>query len=679
MKHPAARGLLAAALAALSASSGAALDVAGLDRSVDACGDLYLHANKMWIDSTPIPADRAAWGPSQEMDQRNEKILLHAIEQEAKTPYNLRKYARGTPEWMAIQYYASGMDMKTIDKHRYRPLLPLLERANAVDSPAALARTLGYLHTKGIGAGFSFSVDPDRKDSTRYLADISQGGLGLPDRDYYFLDDERSKGVREKYRKHVARMFELLDDAPDVAARSADTVVALETEFARASMTASERRDVDKTYSKETIAELAAAAPGFPWAEYFAALGAAGVEQVNVAQPTFFAAFARLAQERTADWKTYLRWQIIHAGADKLPASFEDANFDFYERELKGVQAPPPRSRRVLKVIGGPYGAQGVGMALGRIFVGEAFPPAAKARALELVNNVKAALRERLKAAAWMSEETRRVSLEKLAAMVTKIGYPDTWREYGYAQIGRGLFLENWLASNNLDHRRDVARIGKAVDRGEWFMSPHIVNAYYNPSANEIVFPAAILQPPFFDAQADDALNYGAIGMVIGHEITHGFDDRGRRFDKDGNLRDWWTAEDGQRYNERARVIEQQYASYEGVDGVKPNGTLTLGENISDIGGLKIAYDALQKAKKGKPTAKIEGLTPEQRFFLSYAQIWRSTMRPELERKLLLTDQHSLPRLRVRGPLAHMPEFARAFSCDAAKTVMPEGVKSAIW
>jgi putative endopeptidase len=678
MKPAAARGALAAALAAASLPLHAALDVAGLDRGIDACADFYQFANRTWLQSTPIPTDRARWGTFEIIDQRNEKILLGAIERELK-PGAEHRYAPGTPEWMALQYYQSGMDAARVEAQGTRALQPLFERAQASATPAQLAATLGYLHARGIGAGFNYSVDPDRKNSTRYQLELSQGGLGLPDRDYYFLGDERSTRLREGYRKHVARMFELAGDTPEAAARNADTVLGLETELAKASMTATERRDVDKTYNRRTVAELAAAAPGFPWAGYLDALGARDVGDLNVSQPEFFKAFARLAAERAADWGTYLRWHIVHDAATKLPRRFEEENFDFYERQFKGVKVAPPRERRVLRIVAGPFGDQGVGMAVGRIFVGEAFPPAAKARALELITHVKAALRDRLAAADWMTEETRRRSLEKLAVMQVKIGYPDKWRDYSGADIGRGEFVDNWLASNRFDARREVGRIGQPVDRGEWLMSPHVVNAYYNARGNEIVFPAAILQPPYFDMSADDALNYGGIGMVIGHEITHGFDDRGRRFDKDGNLRDWWTAEDGRRYNERARLIERQYASFDGVEGVKPNGKLTLGENISDVGGLKIAYDALQKTLDGKPPATIDGLTPEQRFFLSFAQGWRTNARLEWERNSLLTGQHSLPRFRVRGPIAHMPEFARAFSCDASKTLLPESAKTRIW
>jgi predicted metalloendopeptidase len=679
MKRLFPRAALAATLSALVPGAHAALDVAGIDRSVDACSDFYQFANKSWLAATAIPDDRARWGTMEVIDQRNEKILLATITGELRKSQKDQKYARGTPEWMALEYYKSGMNTNRIEYHHYRVLIPIFERAAAVSTPAEIAATLGYLHTNGIGAGFSYSVDPDRKNSTRYLLELSQGGLGMPDRDYYFLDDERSKKLREGYRAHVRRMFELLEDPPEVAARNADGVIALETELARVSMTATERRDIDKTYNRKTVAELSAEVPGFPWGAYLDALQARNVADLNVAQPEFFKAFARLAGDRSYDWKNYMRWQIVHAAASKLPKRFEDEHFDFFERQFKGVQTPPPRHRSVLRTIGGPYGSEGVGMAIGRIFVNETFPPEAKKRALELVNNVKAALQDRIKAASWMTEETRKRSLEKLATMQVKIGYPDKWREYAGAKIGQGKFLENWLASNQFDHQRDVMRIGKAVDKGEWLMSPHIVNAYYNQAANEIVFPAAILQPPYFDANADDAVNYGGIGMVIGHEITHGFDNRGRRFDKDGNMRDWWTADDEKRYNERATVIENQYAAMDGVEGVKPNGTLTLGENISDVGGLKIAYDALQKALKGKPRPLVDGLTPEQRFFLSFAQGWRSSARLEYERNALLTGQHSLPRFRVRGPLAHMPEFAKAYSCDAAKTMVRDGARNAIW
>jgi putative endopeptidase len=679
MKLPALPRATCAALALAMAPAHAALDVAGIDRSLDACTDFYNYSNKSWLQATTIPGDRARWGTFEIIDQRNEKVLLAAIEAERKRPTAEKKYPRGSPEAMAVEYYASGMDMKRINRVAHGPLLPLLGQASKVRTPEDLARALGALHSKGIGAGMAFESEPDRKDSTRYLAVLRQGGLGLPDRDYYFLDDERSKKLREGYRAHVTHMFELMGDKPGEAARHAETVIALETELARASMTAVERRDEIKVYNKMTLAQLAEQAPGLPWKAYFEAIGAPNLQELNVAQPEFMKALARLAGEKRDAWPTYLRWHIFRAAAPKLPERFENEAFDFYQRQFRGVKTQPPRERRVLQSVGGPYGAEGVGFAIGKIFVDETFPPEAKARALELITNVKAALADRLRAADWMTEETRKRSLEKLATMQIKIGYPDKWRDMSTAKVGAKPYLENWLASNEFEHQREVSRIGQPVDKTEWLISPHIVNAYYNQTANEIVFPAGILQPPYFDAKADDAVNYGGIGMVIGHEITHGFDDRGRRYDKDGNLRDWWTPEDERRYAERAQVIERQYTAMDGVDGVTPNGKLTLGENISDIGGLKIAYDALQKALQGKPRPLIDGLTPEQRFFLSFAQGWRSNARLEWERNSLLTGQHSLPRFRVRGPLAHMPEFAKAFSCDASRALLQDATRNAIW
>jgi putative endopeptidase len=669
------RVLAAAFLATFAAATPAALDVASFDRSIDPCADFYQYVNHNWLQSTEIPADRSAWGTGAIVDQRNESLLLAALDGALTRPLP----PAGTKR-KVLQFYASGMDLAAIDKAGLAPLKAHLDRIAATRDAAGLAGTLGALHVQGVGAGFEFDVRQDAKDSTRYLAEIVQGGLGLPDRDYYFNEDVRSKALREGYRKHVAAMFELAGDKPEAAARNAETVFALETELARASMTAVERRDVDKTYNKTKVSQLASQAPGFPWEAYFKALGLTNLSEVNVAQPEFFQAFAKLAAERpAADWQTYMRWHLLHGAATKLPEPFAQANFDFYDAQLQGVKTRPPRPRQVLLTVGGRYGSEPMGQGLGEVFVEVAFPPEAKARALELVKNVKAALGDRLREVDWMSEETRKRALEKLAAMQIKIGYPDQPRDYADADVGPYTFAENWLRANAFEHRRTTRRLGGPIDRGEWMMGPHIVNAYYSSRGNEIVFPAAILQPPYFDAKADDALNYGAIGMVIGHEITHGFDDRGRRFDAQGNLRDWWTEEDAKRYVERAQKVERQYAGFDGAEGVKVNGKLTLGENISDVGGLKIAYLALQKALKDKPRDKIDGYTPEQRFFLSYAQQWRNRTRLERERLLLATDSHSPPRYRVSGVIAHMPEFARAFSCDANRTLLSEADRANIW
>jgi putative endopeptidase len=676
MKRPNTRAALAGVLTSFACASPAALDVAGLDAGIDACTDFYGHANRKWLEATQIPDDRSSWGTGAIVDRRNEQVLTAALEEALGKPLP----PKGSAQRKAIEYYASGMDTAAIEKAGLAPLDPLMKRIAAVAGPAELAATLAYLHVQGVGAGFSFGVQQDAKDSTRYLADISQGGLGLPERDYYFKDDERTKQQREAYVKHVARMFELAGDGPEAAARNAATVLALETELARSSRTRTALRDQEKNYNKRTIAALSAEAPAFPWDTYFTSLGIRNLKAVNVGQPEFFEALARLATEKSpAEWQAYLRWHVLNATASKLPEKFEQQDFAFSQGVMKGVKTQPTRSRRVIITVGGPYGEQPMGQALARIFVDKAFTPEAKARSQVLITNVKAALGDRLKTVDWMGDETRTKALQKLASMQVKIGYPDKWRDYSTADVGPHSYVENWLRANQFDHARDVKRIASPVDRTEWWMSPYVVNAYYDARKNEIVFPAGILQPPFFDAKADDALNYGGIGMVIGHEITHGFDDSGRKFDARGNMADWWTAADAKRYEERAARMERQYSQFEGVEGLRVNGKLTLGENISDLGGLKIAYLAMQRALKDKPQGPLDGLSQEQRFFLSYAQTWRNRQRPEQERLYIQTDTHSPPRFRVRGPLANMPEYARAFSCDPAKALLVESERANIW
>jgi putative endopeptidase len=668
--------LLAAVAATLAFPAGAAIDLAGIDKSIDACTDFYRYTNRQWLETTEIPGDRARWGTFEIIAQRNEKLLVAAFDEAMKKPLP----PEGTMERKVFQFYASGMDTAAIERSGLKPLEPAFALARSVKGPADLPRVIARFHAWGIEAPFDFGVSQDAKDSTRYLVDLTQAGLGMEDRDYYFLEDERSKKLRDGYAKLVEKMFVLAGESPEAAAKAAATVMSLETELARASMTALERRDVDKTYNKMTLAKFAEGSPGFGWREYFTALGARDVPELDVNQPEFMKAFARLAAERpAAEWQTYLRWHALRVYARTLPAKFEDAYFDYYSRQFQGVKEPPPRHRRVFQMMGGNFGQDRIGHGIGKVYVDRAFPPEAKAKALELIVNVKSALEDRLKRVDWMTEETRARSLEKAAAMKIKIGYPDRWRDFSTMQVGAKSFAENYMAAAEYDLRRQLARIGKPVDRDDWWMSPHIVNAYYNSSNNEIVFPAAILQPPYFDKDADPAYNYGGIGMVIGHEITHGFDNRGRRFDKDGNLRDWWTAEDSRRYEERAKKVAAQYSGFEGVEGVKVSGDLTLGENISDIGGMKIAYDAMQKALEKKPQGPIQGLTQQQRFFIAFSQAWRARARTEWEVNALRTGQHSLPRFRVKGPIAHMPEFAQAFSCAPEKALLTEGERANIW
>ena len=673
MKRPRLHRALAAAASLAACCATATLDVAGLGRGVDPCADFYRFANQRWLDSVEIPKDRPRWGAFDQLDERNMQVLVAALDEAARS-----LPPASTPQGKVARFYASGMDTPGIEKAGTKPIAPLLARADSVVDAVGVARTLAYLHQHGIDAGFAFAVRPDAKESTRYLAQVTQAGLGLPDRDDYFRDDPRSKEIREAYRRHVAKTFQLAGADVKAAERYAAQVWEMEGFLAKYSMTAVERRDIDKTYNKMTVAQLAELAPGFPWREYFASLGAADLADVNVAQPEFAKTVGKLVDHYEL-WRTYLRWQVLRAASPSLPEAFAAEHFGFYEGLLRGRKARPPRSREVIEAIGGRYGSEPMGQAVAIVFVDRAFSAESKARMQSMVANIKAALAERLRTVEWMSDETRARALEKLAAMGVKIGYPDRWRDYTDADLGAYPYVENWMRAKGFIVRRDVSRIGRAVDQTEWFMGPHIVNAQYNASGNEIIFPAGILQPPFFDPKADDAVNYGGIGVVIGHEITHGFDDRGRRFDAKGNLTDWWTAQDASRYVERAGRVERQYDGYVGVESIHVNGRLTLGENISDVGGTKIAYLALQRALEGGPREAIDGLTPEQRFFLSFAQIWRARSRDENERLQLRTDGHSPPRFRVAGVIANLPEFAAAYSCPAGKPLLSESQRANIW
>ena len=490
------------------------------------------------------------------------------------------------------------------------------------------------------------------------IAYAGQGGLGLPDRDYYLKTDDESKEIREKYLAHVQKMFALMGEDPAKAAADAKTVMDLETKLAEASMTRVERRDPDATYNRKTPDELAKLTPHFSWTAYFKAVGLAPTA-VNVAQPKFFGAFDKELQATPLpQWKTYLRWHLITAAAPALPKRFVDEDFDFYSKTLTGTPENEPRWKRCVASADGE-----LGFAAGKAYVKDYFPPDAKARADAMVRNLIAALREDLKTLPWMGEETRKQALEKLATFNPKIGYPEKWRDYASLQIDRGPYVLNLQRAEEFEFRRQIGKIGKPVDRQDWQMTPPEVNAYYDPQLNEIVFPAGILQPPFFDAQADDAVNYGAMGAVIGHEMTHGFDDQGRKFDAQGNLRDWWTAQDAKNYEERSKCVEAQYDSYV-YDGQHVNGKLVLGEATADLGGLGIAYKAYKKSLEGKPEpAKIDGLTGDQRFFLGWARVWAANVRPELNKLLMNTNPHPLPQFRAYGPPSTLPAFIKAFGC----------------
>ena len=652
------------------------LDPKNMDTSVKPGDDFFLYADGNWIKQTEIPPEYSRWGAFNELIERNNDAL-HTIAEKASQTQVDPKLA---PETQKVgDYYASGMDEQAIEAMRTKPLQEKLNRIDMIKDRQDVLAEIAHLHSIGVNAFFNFGAGQDAKDSTRDIAQAVQGGLGMPDRDYYTKQDPDMKGKREKYIAHVTKMLTLLGEPAGKAAEDAKKIMALETKLAEASRTRVQLRDPIKNYNKMGVRQLQDLTPDWNWSDYFKKIDLVEPGDINVRQPEFFKAAANSFKSTPIDdWKAYLRWNLINATAPYLSKDFVDEEFDFNERTLRGTQQIKPRWKRVIA-----SEDDAIGEALGKLYVGFYFPPEAKARALELVNNLKEALADRIKTLDWMDEPTKKEALKKLEAFQVKIGYPDKWLDYSLLQIDRGPFVLNTIRAEKFEADRDVQKIGKPVDRTDWGMTPPTVNAYYNPNMNEIVFPAGILQPPFFYANADDAVNYGAIGAVIGHEMTHGFDDQGRQFDAVGNLRDWWSKKSAEEYDKRRKAVVDQYSSYEPLPGLHLNGELTQGENIADIGGVKLAYAALQKALDKHPeerTKKIDGLTPEQRFFLSFAAIWRSKIRDEDQKLRLNTDPHSPAQFRVNGPLSNLPEFQQAFNIpDGSPMVRPADKRVNIW
>jgi putative endopeptidase len=554
------------------------------------------------------------------------------------------------------------MDEPKIESAGVAPVVPEMSRIDKITDLAGLQAEVARLQARGVRVLFAFGSAQDRKDSTQVIGFAAQGGLGLPDRDYYTKTDDKSKQLREQYLAHVAKMFGLLGDEAAGSASEAATVMQIETKLAEVSMTRVERRDPDATYHRMSPTELKTLTPAFSWPVYFREIGAPGIAAVNVAQPDFFSKVdGYLSAIPLADWKVYLRWRLIDAAAPGLSSKFVLEDFNFGGRILQGTTEILPRWKRCVRTTD-----QELGEALGQIYVKKAFPPEAKARAQQMVRNLIAALREDLATLTWMGPETRRAAIAKLDAFAPKIGYPDKWRDYSAYQVDRRSYSQNVMNGNRFEFSRSLAQIGKPVDRTEWGMTPPTVNAYYNASLNEIVFPAGILQPPFFDPLADDAANYGGIGAVIGHEMTHGFDDQGRKFDAQGNLKNWWTPEDLKNYIQRADCVEKQFDAYVVQGNLHENGKLVLGESIADLGGLTIAYNAFLISLRGKEhPASIDGLTAEQRLFLAWAQVWAQNNRPEYERLIINTNPHPLGSFRAIGAPSNISAFAEAFSCHA--------------
>src|SRR5438309_3292021 len=652
------------------------LDANNRDSSVKPGDDFFLFANGNWIKQTEIPPEYSRWGAFNELIERNNDAL-HTIAEKASQTQVDPKLA---PETRKVgDYYASGMDEKAVEAARTTPLTEEFQKIDAMKDRQDGLKEFEHLHSIGINPIFNFGSGQDAKDSNHDIAQAVQGGLGMPDRDYYTKRDADMKQKREKYVAHVTKMLTLLGQPPEKAAEDATKIMVLETKLAEASRTRVELRDPIKNYNKMAVRQLQDLTPDWKWSDYFNSINLLEPGNVNVHQPEFFKAVNNLFKSTALDdWKAYLRWNLINATAPYLSKDFVDEEFDFNERTLRGTQQNKPRWKRVIATED-----DEIGEALGKLYVGFYFPPEAKARALELVNNLKEALADRIKTLEWMDEPTKQEALKKLAAFTVKIGYPDKWLDYSLLQIDRGPFVLNAMRAAQFEADRDIKKIGKPVDRTDWGMTPPTVNAYYNSNMNEIVFPAGILQPPFFYPDADDAVNYGAIGAVIGHEMTHGFDDQGRQFDARGNLRDWWTPKSAEEFKKRSGAIVQQYNEYEPLPGMHVNGELTQGENIADIGGVKLAYAALHKALDKHPeerNKKIDGFTPEQRFFLSFAAIWRQKIRDEELKLRLNTDPHSPAHYRVNGPLSDLAEFAKAFNVpDNAQMVRAADKRVNIW
>ena len=659
--------------AAADTSARHGFDLANLDRSVSPCDNFYEFADGGWMKNNPVPPDRAAWATFNKLRDHNES-LLHAILEEASKDTK----AQPGSNWQKVgDFYASCMNESQVESAGLEPIQPELQRIAKINDTASLQDEIARLQHGGANAVFAFGSEQDLKDSTQVIAGAGQGGLGLPDRQYYLDDDARSKQLRAAYIQHVTNMLKLLGDDPSTAAAEAKSVMDAETALATASKKREDLRDPEANYHPMTLAQLRDLTPHFSWATYFKEIGAPALASADIGQPDFFKQVdSGLTSVPLDDWKTYLRWHLVHSVAASLPEKFVEENFDFYGRTLTGTKQMLPRWQRCVQATD-----RELGEALGQYYVQRNFPPEAKARALLMVHNLIDALHADLSTLDWMSPATREQAIKKLNAINLKIGYPDKWRDYSAYKVDRGPYVENVLRGNSFEFARDVAKIGKPVDRTEWGMTPPTVNAYYNPSLNEIVFPAGILQPPFFDAHADDAINYGGIGSVIGHEMTHGFDDQGAKFDGQGNLKNWWTPEDMKNFQARGDCIVKQFGSYKVEPGLHGNGKLEEGESIADLGGLTISHAAFEKTLAGKPApAPIDGFTAEQRFFLGWAQIWAANLRPEFARLQAKTNEHPLDKFRGNGPLSNTPAFAKAFGCAAdSKMVRPAEQRCRIW
>jgi len=642
------------------ASSALGFSVKNIDTTANPCVDFYQYACGTWVKDNPVPADQSRWGRFDLLEENNRDVLREILETASKPDAGRESTVR-----LIGDYYAACMDEKAVEAAGLKPLEDELGQIRGLRDKAQIAAVVARLHREGADVMFQFSSGQDFKDSNQVIAQVDQGGLGLPDRDYYLKQDAESEKLRHQYVEHVARMFVLAGETAAEAKAAAETVMKIETALATGSLDNVSRRDPEKVYHKIGTQEMEALAPVFQWKEYLRASGSPEFASVNVAWPAFLQALnGTIERFSLADWKTYLTWHLLHAAAPLLPQAFVKENFDFYGKTLTGTTELRPRWKRCVD-----FTDSELGEALGKQFVDKTFGAEGKARTLKMVDALEKALGQDLEQLPWMTAETKKQALVKLHGIANKIGYPDKWRDYSSVVIRRDDPLGNTARADAFEFQRQLNKIGKPVDRQEWGMTPPTVNAYYDPSMNDINFPAGILQPPFYDNSMDDAVNFGGIGMVIGHELTHGFDDQGRQFDAHGNLRDWWTPVDAKEFEKRAACVAQEYSKFEVAPGAFVNGQLTLGENTADNGGVRIALMALLNTI-GDSDKKIDGFTPEQRLFLSFGQIWCNNQREESLRMQVKTNPHAPGKERVNGVVQNMPEFQKAFSCQAGQPMV---------
>lgn len=645
-------------------------NVADLDRSVRACQDLNQFANGGWFAKNPIPAAYTTWGSFPQLTDRNQQVVRRVLERAASQAKTTKD-----PDTRKLgNFYSTCMDSSRAETFGTKPIQLLLDRYAQINSRSDLVSALANEHARSGGTAFSFGTTQDAKNTTRVILSAGQGGLSLPDRDYYLKRDTASEKIRSNYVAHVAKMFELSGESSQAAAADAQRVLSLETALAAISKSRVELRDPNGNYHLISIDSLQKIAPAMDWQHFLGDLNLKATE-INVRQPAFFTALNReLGTRPLEDWRAYLRWRVLDGTAPYLSSAFVSEDFRF-NSTLNGAKEMQPRWRRCLRMADNLLGD-----ALGREYAKTEFPRSAKAKVTEMVNNLRAVLADRISGAEWMSDSTKKQALAKLRAFSQKVGYPDVWRSYKGLEISRRSLAENVINANRFERRRNLDKLGKPVDRTEWGMTVPTVNAYYSPLLNEIVFPGGRMQPPFFHVAYDDPANYGGVGISIGHEMSHGFDDQGRQFDAAGNIRDWWTPEDARKYTERAMLVEKQYGDYTVLDGLHLNGKLTLGENLADVVGVSIAFEAMERAMQGKKRTLVNGFTPEQRFFLALAQARRAESRPEQLRLSVQTDPHSPGQFRINGPLSNMQEFAKAFGCQPGDAmVRPDSLRARIW